>query len=392
LITERFAKLGDLNSLLASIYLIATVAALLSSIILMGRLNVALKEARYLPGNHSDLTSRTKLALPLALLFGGLVIYWALFLGKGWAGANGGFLADLAPFFRDILFAVQITCTFLLFVVSSQYLSWYTLRFKLIQQSPASPKKSVDKPAEAKAGESEIKLDVSLARKLQEFIGQLSPGKIPAFLICFFAIALLIEAAYLFGDRPLWETAADILLALVVLGGLAGIIILAVSVGAAAHSGVRKYLGFGILGVIHAVLQLGTPIVLLYYGDWRLLIVVWLLTVVTNGLGLIQAAVDFVLGKPDDKDGKFIQWIRSFLTFRAAAWLMQREQPFFFLSIWLLYGAIVLSSPFVLARFMKPRTVCELISNWATSEFGLLPAIGLEQACCCLLPFMWVTV
>lgn len=370
LISSRFTKLGDVQSLLASLYLVASLAAMFVSLILMAQLNVALREARYLPGDHSDLASRTKLVPPLALLTGGLAIYWTLFLGSGWTGQRDGFLPNLAPFFRDILFAMQIVCTCLLLAISSQYLTWYTLRFKLIQQTPAGPKEAVESQT-TEVGDLERKSDVSFGKKLREFISQLSPGKIPAFAICVFAIAVLVEAAYLFGDRRLWETVADIILGLVALGGFVGIIYLAVSVGAASQSGVRKYVGFGILGLIHAVLQLGTPIVLIYYGSPYLLIPVWLLTVATNGFGLTKAAADFVLGKPDDKkDSELTRRVRRFLTFRVAASLMKTRKPFLFLLAWVLYGAIVLLSPFVLARFAKPHTVCEVIFGWATAQFG----------------------
>jgi hypothetical protein len=209
-----------------------------------------------------------------------------------------------------------------------------------------------------------------LRSRVKDFYDQLSLEKVPAFIINIGAVLVVVVGAFLFGDRPFWEVATDTVFALVVLGGAVAIVLaLAVNVGGFYQKGVRKYVGFGFLGVSHAILQLLTPIVLVYFGDWRLLIAVVLVTVLTNGLGPTWAVLDMLAGRTGT-DGGSKGFVQTILSARFAAWVMKRGSAFLMLAVWLIYGATVLASPFVLRWFMEPQTSKTLIDSLVMNHFG----------------------
>ncbi len=367
--TGSLVDLGDRTAWIASGFLIAALALSITALVLLQKLNGKLKDARYKPDYDGEIVRVWHLGIPTGLVFAGGFIYYFLFLLPNWP-QTGAFLPGLAPFLRDVLLVFQFACTIILFFVSNEYLNWLGLRFKLIQTKGSKPEGfsgigSIESVSEESASQSK-----SVLSRVRDFIAQLSPQNIPAFLVNIAAVLIAVFAAYLFGDRAYWEIMADTVFALVTIGGFVGVVALAVSTGGFYQKGIRKYLGFGFLGVWHAALQILTTIILVDFGDWRLLIAIFLLTVLTNGLGPTGALINLLLGAAKAGKSPAKNLARSLSSARFAAWIMKKDSGFLMLAVWLIYGAVVVASPFMARQFFHPLTAKELIDLFVTGHFG----------------------
>ena len=101
---------------------------------------------------------------------------------------------------------------------------------------------------------------------------------------------------------------------------------LAVSTGAAYQKSGTKKLGFGLIGAWHAVLQLSTPFVLIYFADWRLIIILLLLVIFTNGFSGLHTTLKFLIADLDKAETGWKKILSGFVTWRFGAAVMKKGQ------------------------------------------------------------------
>lgn len=119
------------------------------------------------------------------------------------------------------------------------------------------------------------------------------------------------SAVWLFGKQPGFWLISDLVFIAVVLGVLIGLLALAIASGAEFHSTGGK-IGFGLLGLWHAILQVAVPSVLVFFGTERMLIFAIALILILSLLGM---------------------------------WLSNREAKIALLAVWLTLGALLLALP-----------------------------------------------
>jgi hypothetical protein len=136
----------------------------------------------------------------------------------------------------------------------------------------------------------------------------------PVILLVVLAIAFPLIGLSFFGRYPAVYVFADVLFALVVLGGAVALIIGAFSAGGVLHGPAGKA-GFVALGVWHALVQGAVPFLLSRRGDWR------------SWVAALAAVLVFWLAG---------NWLVAKLKFRASLAV-----------VWLVYGAVLLGLPFV---------------------------------------------
>ena len=127
-------------------------------------------------------------------------------------------------------------------------------------------------------------------------------------------VAIFSVGVLKFGKYPFAYLFSDILFSLLVAGTFGGVILLGAFVGGELH-GIGGKIGFGVLGLWHAVLQLAVPFLLVRVGSWR----AWVAAV-------LAVLVFAVLGNQ--------------LARRGLRWLL--------LAAWLAHGALLLWLPFAL--------------------------------------------
>ena len=135
----------------------------------------------------------------------------------------------------------------------------------------------------------------------------------PVILLVVFAVAFPILGLAFFGRYPVEYVFADVLFALVVLGGAAGLIVGAFVVGGELQGSAGKA-GFLALGAWHALLQGGVPFLLARRGDWR------------SWVAALAAVLVF--------------WL-------AGNWLVAKlKVRRLLIVVWLVYGLVLLGLPF----------------------------------------------
>lgn len=132
--------------------------------------------------------------------------------------------------------------------------------------------------------------------------------------LVFIGAAIFWAGVLKFGKYPFAYLFSDILFTFVVVGTFAGVILVGAFVGGELH-GVGGKIGFGVLGLWHAVLQLAVPFLLVRVGSWR----AWIAAVLAV---LVFAVVGNQLAR------------------RGLRWLL--------LMVWLAHGALLLWLPFAL--------------------------------------------
>lgn len=136
----------------------------------------------------------------------------------------------------------------------------------------------------------------------------------PVWALVAVGVAIFSEGTIRFGRYPFAYLFSDVLFTLLVTGIFAGLILLGVAVGGEMHS-VGGKIGFGALGLWHAVLQLGVPFLVVRLGSPR----AWVLApVVALGFGVVGNQI----------------------ARRGLRWLL--------LAAWLAHGALLLWLPFAL--------------------------------------------
>ncbi|MEK6320814.1 MAG: hypothetical protein AABN33_03930 [Acidobacteriota bacterium] len=136
----------------------------------------------------------------------------------------------------------------------------------------------------------------------------------PVILLVVLAAAFPVLGLSFFGRYPAVYVFADVLFALVVLGGAVALIIGAFSAGGVLHGPAGKA-GFFALGVWHALVQGAVPFLLARRGDWR------------SWVAALAAVLVFWLAG---------NWLVAKLKFRQSLAV-----------VWLVYGLVLLALPFV---------------------------------------------
>jgi len=133
--------------------------------------------------------------------------------------------------------------------------------------------------------------------------------------------AIFAAGVMKFGKYPFAYLFSDILFTFLVVGTFAGVILVGIFVGGELH-GIGGKIGFGFLGLGHAVLQIGVPFLLVRVGSWRawaaavFAVIVfaavgnqtarrglrWLLLAVWLGHGALLLWLPFALPDPEPSD------------------------------------------------------------------------------------------
>ena len=332
----------------------------------LNSVNRQLRDGRYDPDLARNVVKIKKLRLPFACFLAGAAIYM-IFLFRPNVFGPGTISKELNNLFRDILLLLDFTMAGVVFWISNQYLSWITEHFKLVRQIGKKPEswlnllfdrvKPLD-PAVVTSADTP-----SIFRRAFAYLSKQSVDTVPVFTINILRVLILAPTFYMFRDRSLSQVSPDIRFALVTIGGLVGIVYFAVSTGGHYHKGINKYLGFGTLGVVHAVLQIFTPIVLLAYGDCRLLIVIFVLTVFMNGLSGTGQFLKFVFRGNESAESSWRKAVWRIALWRLAEQVMKTRNAALMLVVWLIYGAVVLASPALWKLiFASTQTLDELLN------------------------------
>ncbi|MEK6405716.1 MAG: hypothetical protein AABN34_01995 [Acidobacteriota bacterium] len=164
----------------------------------------------------------------------------------------------------------------------------------------------------------------------------------PVILLVVLAAAFPVLGFTFFGRYPAQYVFADVLFALVVLGGAAGIMLGAFVVGGSLHGGAGKA-AFLVLGAWHALLQGGVPFLLARRGDWR------------SWVAAVAAVLVFWLAG---------NWLVAKLKFRQSL-----------LVVWLVYGVVLLGLPFFF--YGEPA---RYLDTW-TARFVVAVLLGGLMSC-----------
>jgi hypothetical protein len=341
-----------------------TGAALLASLgffavsgYLLHKLIIKLKDGRYEKNSgESDNGRIRQLRVPIFCFVFGLLAYVFLFLAPHWQTGES-FLQTLHPYAKSFLLLLHLVGVGLLVWLSIEYSNWLLLRFKFVRQSGEKPDGWLNLIFNASFIE---KIDNlwgerdTLLKRIVETYKKQTVENVPIFVLNICAVAMLILAIYLFGNRQFSEIGVDLVFTAIVLGGLAGLTYFAFSTGASHQKGINKF-GFVLIGLWHALLQLLTPFILVYYADWRFVIFVVVLTVFTNGFSGAHAMLKFLFLDIDDP--KTTGWKKALwrlLTMRFGAWLMKRGNAYLLAVAWVIYGLIVLVTPLLLFKYVQP--------------------------------------
>lgn len=181
----------------------------------------------------------------------------------------------------------------------------------------------------------------------------------------FFANALGIIAVFAsifgiaqFGGDNFASVGADFLLIGTIVAVSLGYLILAIGTGAAYLKIPGKVL-FALFGAFHAILQISTAILLFYVADWRIAIALSALTILMNGLS-IGPIIDGIIS-----GNRMLEGVRQL---RAGAWIMRNGGRFGLLSAWILFGAVMLSGPFMSAKIVdSPKSINSYVADLAVS-------------------------
>jgi hypothetical protein len=343
-------------------YEILTGGAILVSVVLFGmsgcalhKLNTRLKDGRYEKKHLKNDGRIIQLRIPAGLFLLALILYGSALIFEY---ANDDIFFDhFPPFLLGVLLVIHLTGVGLALWAGSEYLNWLPLRFKFVRQFGETPDGwlSIFHPDLDKEVDKRFFRERGLKKKIWELYRTKTVENIPVFLANLCAVTILIFGIYLIGGRPLSSIVVDLTFTVVILGGLGGLTGFAISTGAAYHKAPSKKGGFALMGAWHAILQLATPFVLLYFGNWISVIVFFMLAIFMNGLSGTRTLVKFLF------DAKFYSG-------SVGAWVMKKTPPIGLLLVWVLYGSAVLAIPFLFA-FLYPdqRTIPELIKAFAPS-------------------------
>lgn len=168
-----------------------------------------------------------------------------------------------------------------------------------------------------------------VGNKVNEWTNKMS--KIPDALLYSLAISFVIIGIFIFGRSTLTILSAEILFTATFFGVFILIVfILGVNTGGKYQKGGKKF-NFFLLGLIHAILQLLTPFILVYFFDMKFLLVV---------LGLIVI----------------------FHYLKGGAWIMDKNKAWLTFAVWFVFGAVVLIVPLILNNY-KPSSLTERLKD-----------------------------
>jgi hypothetical protein len=343
---------------------------------LVGRLKVDRgKDANPDPDN-----GRIKqLRLPLSCFVFGAALYLIFLFYIVMSGRLE--LAKMNAYTESFLLLLNLVIVGLLIWMSVEYTNWLPIRFKFSRQFGTKPDGWIDI-----LGDTSVigKIDEtltrdSLIRRIWESIRKQSIEYVPVYILNAGTIAVLVLGVYLFGRRStLLGTGADLGFTLLMLGGFVGILFLAYSLGASYQKGAGKSF-FLVIGFCHAVLQLLTPFVLAYYGDWRFVVFVFVLTIFTNGFSGFRALLKFLIPDVDKSKTGWKKTLWSLTTLRFAAWVMKQGKAGWLFFAWIAFGLIVLGVPFLMLRYCEVRSVgnvaVSLVNNYAPFGKWWLPVV-----------------
>lgn len=267
----------------------------------------------------------------------------------------------ISPFANSLFLLIHVAASALLIWLSFEYTNWLAIRFKLSRRfrQKTFTDKLEDPNEDAKRFIKEtfgdpqnfiLKNILSVVAFLLGILGYFSRRYsykyFPAVFVVILAVIALIFGIGRFGGTGLAKTFADLLLITLVGGGFVLLAyILAFGTGAAYLKWQGKTI-FLTIGLWHAALQLFTPFVLFYYANWRVVILVLVLTVLINGISNADSLANKIFPVVQNITGK--SFIRKVFEFRFAAWLMNFRNPLLMMIVWVGIGAVILYLPFVL--------------------------------------------
>lgn len=251
------------------------------------------------------------------------------------------------PFTKSFFLLLHFVITGALVWLAFDYSNWLPVRFKIARgYSTKTFSQILEDP------------NIETKELYKQVIGQLSREfsyrDIPTIVLVFLAIANLIFGIRTFGTENLSKVFGDLLLLLVVFGGLFLVIFkLAYGTGAAyqTNKGKRKFI---VIGMFHALLQLFAPFILFYYANVYFLIPLSILIFVVNGFPITASRIKTL--PPSVKSAlNFVRKIYSILDFQGAALIMKKNNPALLALCWFAYGSLFLAAPFILL-FLFPNS------------------------------------
>lgn len=302
-------------------------------------------------------------------------------------------LERLLSFGLSILLILHFVGVLMLVALSIEYTNWLPQRFKHLRSSGEedywlSLLPFIGEPIYNRFAGIMNESSDGIIKKIWSNLKKNSVEYYPVWILNACAIALLVASFYLFGKRPLVDIGTDALFILVVAGGFIGLVLFAISTGGAYHRSWQSWIVFGLIGFWHALLQLFTPLLIVKSKSWLVVVIVLLLSVLTNGFSGTAWLVQFLFGK-----NRF----HRLLSFRLGAKAMQTQNAAFLSLCWFVLGAFVLSLPFIVIYLLIPilspgdwvdyfnlnKSAGEIIAK-GIKDFGFLknsewlaPAIGL---------------
>lgn len=318
------------------------------------------------PDSGKKLEGRiSELRIPVLLFLAGVGTYflWTMFGFSiiGWVfGIRSGELqsaveSDYFNYIEILLLIGHFAISGLIVGLGIEYQNWVEIKYKYFGDGKYGPDDWFNLFGET--------FKIGFLESGNNFFSRLwlkyriySVKTVPVFLLNGLAVLILIIGISYYGKNNLGHIVMSLIFTVVLFGGFVGIIYFAVSSGAGRQNLAGK-IGFGIIGTWHAVLQLLTPFVLVFYADWRLVIVILILTILFNGRCLD------ILTK-----GKFSN---------LGTWTMKLNRRGPLTVVWIIYGLFILITPFLLTKQQSIGDFLSYLWNGSNTsdEFRLISGV-----------------
>ena len=351
--------------LFAGILLLAVIIFTGKCALNLNKLIKALKEKSFEEKLDQNVDGRIRQLIKNFIpLFIAVVLYAVFILVLGISPARP---QEFEGFANSLFLLFHIIIALLLLWLSFEYTNWLAVRFKLTRKFT---EKTVSEKFEDPNEKSKSKFSWLL-----KFLGKLSRkysyGYFPAILLVSSAVVALIFGVGIFGKAELGKILADLTLVAFVAGIFVILAyILAYSTGAAYQdqTGKNKFL---LIGLWHAVLQVFTAFILFYYAHWMVVLGIYAMVILFNGFSNAADRIDALLPKTQKGDKENWQTLRKIVNFRLGAWLMKQNKRRLLVVSWIIYGLIVLLTPFaVLYLFPSSETLNETIRRISAGIVG----------------------
>ena len=282
-----------------------------------------------------------------------LYVFFILILFSGKFFIEGQNYSQIAGFTNSLFLTFHIIIAALLVWLSFDYTNWLAVRFKITR-------KFTEKTFTQQLEDPNEKTDSFLLKSLGSFSREYAYKYFPVILLLILAVIVLIFGLGIFGRQEFVIILSDLILTTVVVGSFFVLAyILAYSVGAV-HQDQKGKNRFLLFGLWHAGLQVLTPFVLFYYANWVVVLLIFILVIAVNGFSKNADRVNRFFANAPEKS-----WqgrLKKVMNFRLGVWLMRSKNnnKRLLTGAWVLYGLIVLLTPFANAPFTNSfnQTVC----------------------------------